>query len=168
MAHSDLGWHKNGIVDLSDASTGDGASSVPLGTQVFGINFATHLVLQGRSYYDVTLFATFKATDSHNFGIAFRYIDPFNYYAVEFRRNGALLFGTDGYKRIIKVTAGQYQVLAEKADGGFNTEEWYEMALVAKGAEFTLYVKSQKADTSFNFDIGSLEEVLHASDSSMS
>ena len=87
---------------------GDGAAGVPIGKPTFGINFASHLVLQGRAYYDLTMFFTFKAADSSNFGVAFRYMDPFNYYAVEFRRNGAVLFGTPGYKRIIKMVAGEY------------------------------------------------------------
>lgn len=107
MAREDLGGHKTSITDLSGATTGDSSEGIKVGeAPEFGVNFASHLVLNGKSYYDVNLFMSFSAVDNNNFGIAFRYIDAFNYYAVEFRRGGWFPFAAKGYKRIVKVTNG--------------------------------------------------------------
>lgn len=144
MAREDLNGHKTSITDLSKATTGDASESVKVGSPPeFGINFASHLILNGKAYYDVNLFMSFQAVDNNNFGIAFRYIDAFNYYAVEFRRGGWLFFQAKGYKRIVKVSNGEYTVLAEIEDGGYSTGIWYNMVVEAVGSKFSLKLKEE-------------------------
>ena len=116
----------------------------------------------------MTVFLSYQPADNNNFGVAFRYIDPFNYYAVEFRKNPNFIGGTKGYKRIIKVSDGNYSVLAEEQDGGFLTDTWYHMALVAKGPEFKLYVKEEQKGVKFTYDPNALELILTGYDSKLS
>lgn len=85
-------------------------------------------------------------------------MDAFNYYAVELKK------GNDkrpGYKRIIKVVKGFYEVLAEVQDGGYFAISWYNVAVRVVGPNFDLYFKEEKG-VPFDFQYKSMKKVLSA------
>ena len=93
FATTELNGHKHGIRDISSISVqrDEGQGIISDIMSFFGIqkkvgnNFGTHLVLKGKAYYDFELQLCFTASQSNAFAIAFRYIDQFNYYAIEFK-----------------------------------------------------------------------------------
>ena len=127
-----------------------------IGASEFGSNFASHLILKGRAYYDLELYFSFQGIDNQPFGVAFRYMDPFNYYAVEFRKTSE---SRVGYKRIIKVVKGNYEVLAEIQDGGYFALSWYNVGIVIVGPSFDLYFKEEKG-VAFDYKYKGMEKVL--------
>ena len=119
FATDDLDGHAGGISEVSGAKAASSSSTLEIGVKESQINYASHLILKDKAYYDLELFLSYHPADANIFGVAFRYLDPFNFYAVEFRK-GDFLGLTQGYKRIVKVQNGEYEILSEIKDGGFN------------------------------------------------
>ena len=90
FAKDDLNNHAGGITELSTAKTAYSSSSLPLKQKESGINYATHLIMKDKAYYDLNLYISYQPVDPSIFGVAFRYIDPWNFYAVEFRKGDTL------------------------------------------------------------------------------
>lgn len=82
--------------------------------------YATHLKFKFRNYFDGVLRVSFLGKEQGRVGIAFRYIDQFNFYVFEMFR------GVDGsgFKRIRKFVNGEPTVLATEKDGGYLQDKW--------------------------------------------
>ncbi len=59
--------------------------------------------------------------------------DSFNYYAFEINTRY-------GFKRILKVNNGFYQVLIEKRDGGLSLNEWHKVQITARKSKFLIRI----------------------------
>ena len=82
--------------------------------------YATHLKFKFRNYFDGVLRVSFLGKEQGRVGIAFRYLDQFNFYVFEMFR------GADGsgFKRIRKFVNGEPTVLATEKDGGYLQDKW--------------------------------------------
>jgi hypothetical protein len=57
--------------------------------------------MKDKAYYDLNIYISYSPVDASIFGVAFRYIDPWNFYAVEFRKGDTLGNITIYYHKII-------------------------------------------------------------------
>lgn len=82
--------------------------------------YATHLKFKFRNYFDGVLRVSFLGKEQGRIGVAFRYLDQFNFYVFEMFR------GADGsgFKRIRKFVNGEPTVLATEKDGGYLQDKW--------------------------------------------
>lgn len=93
-----------------------------------------HLVLKNKDYYDFEFKCSFLLKDNNTFGIAFRYMDPFNYYIFEVSNQDK------GVKRIRKFIGGLAHDLDMKNDGGFLQDTWYNIKIRGQQSVFHVYM----------------------------
>jgi len=100
----------------------------------------SNLILRDRDYYDFELKCSFFLKDNNTFGIAFRYVDPYNYYLFEVSNQ------EKGYKRIRKFVKGIPKVIDFKNDGGFLQETWYNVKIRAQQSEISIYMTDRTGE----------------------
>jgi hypothetical protein len=100
----------------------------------------SNLMLKERDYYDFELKCSFFLKDNNTFGIAFRYIDPYNYYLFEVSNQ------EKGYKRIRKFVKGIPKVIDFKNDGGFLQETWYNVKIRAQQSQISIYMTDRSGE----------------------
>jgi len=100
----------------------------------------SNLILENRDFYDFELKCSFYLKDNNTFGIAFRYVDPYNYYLFEVSNQ------EKGFKRIRKFVKGIPRVIDFKNDGGFLQETWYNVKIRAQQSKISIYMTDRSGD----------------------
>ena len=100
----------------------------------------SNLILKDRDFYDFELKCSFFLKDNNTFGIAFRYVDPYNYYIFEVSNQ------EKGFKRIRKFVKGIPKVIDFKNDGGFIQETWYNVKIRAQQSKISIYMTDRTGD----------------------
>lgn len=100
----------------------------------------SNLILNDRDYYDFELKCSFFLKDNNTFGMAFRYVDPYNYYIFEVSNL------EKGYKRIRKFVKGVPKVIDFKNDGGFFQETWYNVKIRAQQSKINIYMTNSTGE----------------------
>lgn len=94
---------------------------------------ATFLYLANKKYYDFVLSVDILFKTIGTAGIAFRYQDPYNYYAL-------LIDRTKGIKEVIKVIRGEKFTIRKIEDGGILINSWHTVRITAIANRFHLFV----------------------------
>lgn len=117
---------------------------------------ATFLYLTNKEYYDfeMNIDILFKSVGSA--GIAFRYKDPFNYYAIKINRK-------QGYKEVIKVVNGIKFSLQKIEDGGILINSWHSIRIKTEADRFHIFIYDSEQITRANS-----EKVIEFQDSEIS
>ena len=103
--------------------------------------FASVLKLKMKNFFDGRIRVSLLAKDTGRIGIAFRYLDEFNYYVFEMERGN----GGSGFKRLRKFVNGESTVLAVENDGGYLQDKWYRIILDFALSSFTIKMEEENA-----------------------
>ena len=101
--------------------------------------FASVLKLKPKTFFDGRLRVSLLAKDTGRIGIAFRYLDEFNYYVFEMERGN----GGSGFKRLRKFVNGEPTILAVENDGGYLQDKWYRIVLDFTLSSFTIKMEEE-------------------------
>jgi len=119
----------------------------------------SNLILKDRDFYDFELKCSFFLKDNNTFGIAFRYVDPYNYYIFEVSNQ------EKGYKRIRKFVKGIPKLIDFKNDGGFIQETWYNVKIRAQQSNISIYMtdrSGENMDKLYELQFGVIDnELVH-------
>lgn len=76
-------------------------------------------------------------------GIAFRYRDPYNYYALLINRE-------KGYKEVLKVKDGEKISLQKIEDGGILINSWHKVTIKSEADRFHIHIYDIEQRNSVN------------------
>jgi hypothetical protein len=96
---------------------------------------ASFISVRKRNYYDFELNVDVMVSSPGIFGIAFRFTDPFNYYALKIDRY-------HGRKFLIKVIDGYERILQRIDDGGILIDSWHTLKISSQANMFKLFFYS--------------------------
>ena len=92
----------------------------------------TKLIVRSKKFYDFDITMDFKIVTKGNFGVLFRMVDAFNYYAVSIDNTTI---------SIIKLQDGNSEILASKNFGtALTLNLWYNLKLIGSKNSFRVYV----------------------------
>ncbi len=93
-------------------------------------------MVKDRRYYDFELNVDVLSRTRGTFGVIFRVLNPFNFYAyiINIKR---------GYKQIFRVKNGRYHLIKHRKDGGLSQNMWYRIQIT--GIKDLFVVKTGEA-----------------------
>lgn len=116
---------------------------------------ATYFALNNKRFYDFELTVDILFKSIGVAGIAFRYRDPYNYYALIINRRKS-------YKEVIKVIAGEKQTIQKIDDGGILINSWHSVKIRAEADRFHIFIYDAEQSNRQNS-----EKVIEFSDPNM-
>jgi len=99
----------------------------------------SHLIIKNKDFYDFEARFSVLINDDNTFGIAFRYLDSFNYYIFEISNQGK------GFKRIRRFLHGIPSTIDIKYDGGYVKNTWYNIKIRAQNSQFRIYMTTDNS-----------------------
>lgn len=102
--------------------------------------FASLLKLKYKDFFDGRLTVSLLAKDTGRIGIAFRYLDQFNFYVFEMEKSSS---GNTGFKRLRKFVNGEPTVLAIENDGGYLQDKWYRIVIDFSMSKFVVRMEEE-------------------------
>ena len=108
-----------------------------------GLSYASIYALKHKEYYDFVLNLDVMVRDSKTFGVVFRMKNPYNYYALEISQK-------DGYKRLVRVINGNYNILSEIRDGGIFQFQWFLIQILTVKDEITVKMGDSNQNASYD------------------
>jgi hypothetical protein len=89
--------------------------------------------LNRKRYYDFELSVDILFKSIGIAGIAFRYKDPYNYYALIINRRNS-------YKEIIRMVNGEKHVIQKIDDGGILINSWHTVKVRTEADKFHIFI----------------------------
>ena len=94
---------------------------------------ASFISVSNRQYYDFKLEVDILFKSEGQAGVAFRYKDPYNFYAFIINRN-------QGYKSVVRVRHGVRSELKRVVDGGIVTNYWHRVTITSEADRFRIHI----------------------------
>jgi len=116
---------------------------------------ATYFELNKKRFYDFELTVDILFKSIGVAGIAFRYRDPYNYYALIINRKKS-------YKEVVRVISGEKHIIKKIDDGGILINSWHSVKIRSEGDRFHIFIYDAEQTTRANS-----EKVIEFSDSNM-
>ena len=100
-------------------------------------------MLSKKKYYDFELNVDILFKTVGKAGIAFRYKDPYNFYAIIINRK-------KGYKELVKVLNGEKTSLKKIEDGGILINSWHSIRIKTEADRFHIFIYDAEQVTRAN------------------